>query len=96
MPRPRIRHARAASRLGARLGPPFDEGIGGPGGWILLDEPELHFGEDVLGLSRPYHSSSLCSGPREVAALVRDSTRASARGGSLGRHVGCVVGGKAA
>ncbi|NOK23465.1 Uma2 family endonuclease, partial [Corallococcus carmarthensis] len=21
---------------------------GGPGGWTLLDEPELHFGEDVL------------------------------------------------
>jgi Uma2 family endonuclease len=48
MPRPRVRHARAATRLGARLGPPFDEGEGGPGGWIFLDEPELHLGDDVL------------------------------------------------
>jgi Uma2 family endonuclease len=47
-PRPRLRHVRAATRLGARLGPPFDDGIGGPGGWVLLDEPELHFQEDVL------------------------------------------------
>ena len=44
--RPRVRHSRAASRLAARLGPPFDEGIGGPGGWILLLEPELHLGPD--------------------------------------------------
>ena len=38
-PRPRIRHARAASRLGVSLGPAFDRGHPGPGGWILLDEP---------------------------------------------------------
>lgn len=44
--RPRTRHARASSRLGQRLGGPFDEGIGGPGGWLLLDEPELHLGPD--------------------------------------------------
>lgn len=47
-PRPRIRHARAASRLGVSLGPAFDRGHPGPGGWILLDEPELHLGRDVL------------------------------------------------
>jgi len=23
-------------------------GVGGPGGWWILDEPELHFGNDVL------------------------------------------------
>jgi len=43
MPRPAFRHARASSRLGAELDGPFDRGKGGPGGWILLDEPELHF-----------------------------------------------------
>jgi Uma2 family endonuclease len=48
MPRPRVRHARAATRLGTGLGPPFDEGRGGPGGWIFLHEPELHLAEDVL------------------------------------------------
>ena len=42
--RPRVRHARSASRLGARLSWPFDEGIDGPGGWVILDEPEVHLG----------------------------------------------------
>jgi Uma2 family endonuclease len=47
-PRPASRHARAASKLGGALDGPFDQGQGGPGGWILLDEPELHLAEDVL------------------------------------------------
>ncbi len=51
-PRPAPRHARVASRLGADLDGPFDRGRGGPGGWVILDEPELHFGrepdEDIL------------------------------------------------
>jgi Uma2 family endonuclease len=47
-PRPAAAHARAASRLGVELGGPFDRGRGGPGGWILLDEPELHLHGDVL------------------------------------------------
>jgi Uma2 family endonuclease len=47
-PRPALAHARAASRLGIDLGGPFDRGKGGPGGWILLDEPELHLHGDVL------------------------------------------------
>ncbi|HEY2511597.1 MAG TPA: Uma2 family endonuclease [Polyangiaceae bacterium] len=47
-PRPAARHARAASVLGIELGAPFDRGKGGPGGWILLDEPELHLHGDVL------------------------------------------------
>ncbi|MGH7435270.1 MAG: Uma2 family endonuclease [Polyangiaceae bacterium] len=47
-PRPSSLHARASSRLGAELTGPFDRGRGGPGGWILLDEPELHLHGDVL------------------------------------------------
>ena len=49
-PRPSPRHAHASSVLGEELGPPFRRGRGGPGGWILLDEPELHLGPrtDVL------------------------------------------------
>ena len=47
-PRPASPHARAASRLGMDLGGPFDRGRGGPGGWVILYEPELHFGQDVL------------------------------------------------
>jgi Uma2 family endonuclease len=27
---------------------PFQRGRGGPGGWLILDEPELHFGGDVV------------------------------------------------
>ncbi len=48
MPRPRIRHASASSNLGIKLGAPFQFGNGGPGGWIFLDEPELHLGDDVV------------------------------------------------
>ncbi|MEZ4222349.1 MAG: Uma2 family endonuclease [Polyangiaceae bacterium] len=47
-PRPAKPHAAAASALGEELGPPFKRGRGGPGGWILLDEPELHLGADVV------------------------------------------------
>lgn len=46
-PRPAPRHARASSRLGALLGSAFDFGDGGPGGWVILDEPELHLGAEV-------------------------------------------------
>lgn len=47
-PRPAMPHAAAASALGEELGPPFKRGKGGPGGWIILDEPEIHLGGDVL------------------------------------------------
>jgi hypothetical protein len=47
-PRPASRHARVTSALGGVLVGPFDQGVGGPGGWIILDEPELHFGGHVL------------------------------------------------
>lgn len=47
-PRPAPRHAAATSALGEELGPPFKRGKGGPGGWWILDEPELHFGADAV------------------------------------------------
>ena len=47
-PRPAPRYARASSRLGAELDGPFDRGRGGPGGWIILDEPELHLDPHVV------------------------------------------------
>ena len=47
-PRPAMSHALAGSSLGVELGGPFQRGRGGPGGWWIIDEPELHFGEDVL------------------------------------------------
>lgn len=49
MPRPAPRHAYSASVLGGELHGPFSRGRGGgPGGWLILDEPELHFGDDIL------------------------------------------------
>jgi len=48
-PRPAPRHARAYSSLGIKIGGPFDHGDeGGPGGWWILDEPELHLDSDIL------------------------------------------------
>ena len=47
-PRPATPAAAAATVLGEELGPPFHRGRGGPGGWLILREPELHLGEDIL------------------------------------------------
>ena len=47
-PRPAPRHADASSGLGGALRGPFDRGRGGPGGWRILDEPELHLASDVV------------------------------------------------
>jgi Uma2 family endonuclease len=47
-PRPAPRHADASSGIGGVLRGPFDRGRGGPGGWRILFEPELHLGADVL------------------------------------------------
>jgi Uma2 family endonuclease len=47
-PRPGPSHAIAGSALSGSLVPPFQFGDGGPGGWWILYEPELHLGEDVL------------------------------------------------
>ncbi|MEE7503615.1 Uma2 family endonuclease [Methylobacterium sp. C33D] len=47
-PRPRPRHAGAAVRLGGELDLTFSRGRGGPGGWIILIEPELHLGSQIV------------------------------------------------
>lgn len=47
-PRPVPRHAMAAGQTLVELGGPFDRGRGGPGGWIILPEPELHLGPHVV------------------------------------------------
>ena len=48
-PRPAPRHSRASSKLGGYLDGPFDSiKKGGPGGWIILDEPELHLESHIL------------------------------------------------
>jgi Uma2 family endonuclease len=47
-PRPAPRHALAGSAIGILIGPPYHMGRGGPGGWWILPEPELHLHSDVL------------------------------------------------
>lgn len=47
-PRPAAPHLRSATALTGELSGPFDRGRGGPGGWVLLAEPELHLGADVV------------------------------------------------
>lgn len=41
-PRPASPHALAATALGSDLHGTFQRGKGGPGGWVILFEPELH------------------------------------------------------
>ena len=47
-PRPAMGHAHFTSRLLGRLTNPFALGEGGPGGWWLFNEPELHLGRDIV------------------------------------------------
>lgn len=48
LPRPRPKHVRAASVLGARLLRAFDwDTDDGPGGWVILHEPELRLGDEI-------------------------------------------------
>ncbi|MEW5963410.1 MAG: Uma2 family endonuclease [Pseudomonadota bacterium] len=83
-PRPAPRHARAASTLGVELGGPFVRGRGGPGGWVILDEPELHLGPHVVvselaGWRRGYMPKRTATAffempPDGIAAILSPST----------------------
>ncbi len=46
-PRPAGPHAAAKAAISANIGPPFHFGRGGPGGWWILPEPEIHFIRDT-------------------------------------------------
>ena len=47
-PRPAPRHALASSSMGSELISSFHKGRGGPGGWWILFEPEVHLGPHIL------------------------------------------------
>jgi Uma2 family endonuclease len=47
-PRPSGAHGDASSVLGMCIGYLYRLGRGGPGGWWIVDEPELHLGKNVL------------------------------------------------
>jgi Uma2 family endonuclease len=42
-PQPAGPHNRFVSALGMDIGSAYDRGRGGPGGWWIVDEPEIHF-----------------------------------------------------
>lgn len=93
-PRPAPPHAVAATALGEELGPPFKRGKGGPGGWVLLDEPELHLGADILvpdlgGWRRermpeiPFEKAYFELAPDWVCEVLSKSTAATDRSDKL-------------
>lgn len=47
-PRPSLVHGVASSAIMEELGPPFKRGRGGPGGWMIIVEPEIHLSRDVV------------------------------------------------
>ena len=47
-PRPAPPHALASSSRQGDLSSAFQLGRGGPGGWWIIFEPELHLGEDIV------------------------------------------------
>ena len=47
-PRPGLHHAAAAAAVHGKLWSRFDDGERGPGGWVVLSEPELHLGDAVV------------------------------------------------
>jgi Uma2 family endonuclease len=96
MPRPARSHTNTASLLGGELHGPFRRGQGGPGGWVILDDPELHLGPkpdklvpDLAGWRRERMPDAL--GPSDapphydivpdwVCEILSQSTEATDRG----------------
>ncbi len=48
MPRPSFRHSNVVGGISDEIRIPFQRGKGGPGGWIILFEPEIFLGGDIL------------------------------------------------
>lgn len=93
-PRPTPKHAQAATTLAEELGPPFKRGRGGPGGWLILYEPELHLGPhvvvpDLAGWRRtrmpemPVDKAYFDLAPDWVCEVLSPSTAALDRGDKL-------------
>jgi Uma2 family endonuclease len=92
-PRPAPKHASAQSALSAKLGNPFQFGVGGPGGWIFMIEPELHLGPhvvvpDVAGwraerLSAPLETAWVDIAPDWLCEILSPSTETIDRGHKL-------------
>lgn len=92
-PRPAMRHQHVATMLTIELGPPFQHGKGGPGGWWLLYEPEVHLSDDVLvpdlaawrleRLEKIRNEAYMTQAPHWVCEIVSPSTQTLDRGQKL-------------
>ena len=90
-PRPALPHANAASTLLSEIHGAFHRK--GPGGWVILFEPELHFGHDVLvpdlagwrraGLPNVPPDAYLTLAPDWICEVLSTSTEALDRGQKL-------------
>lgn len=86
MGRPRAAHVNVHCNLVADLDGPFRRGRGGPGGWIILAEPELHLGRrpdrlapDLAGWRRERltelpDNAAFTLAPDWVCEILSDST----------------------
>lgn len=93
-PRPAVPHAFSASALGVFLGGPFGFGINGPGGWIILRQPELHFDRDVLvpdlagwrreRMPEPPSTAAITLPPDWVCEVLSPSTESTDRSRKMG------------
>lgn len=101
LPRPRPRHAFSAGSLADELIGPFQKGRGGPGGWWILPEPELHLDApgapidpDLAGWRRETlpvlpDDAAITVPPDWVCEVLSPSTEAYDRGPKMetyGRH----------
>ncbi len=90
-PRPTLVHSYAHTSLGAGLRHSFGRGGGnGDGGWLILFEPELHLGEDILvpdiagwrreRMPAPPDTAYATVAPDWVCEILSASTRALDQG----------------
>ncbi len=86
MTRPRFRHQRASASLLRGLGPPFDDGRDGPGGWWILPEPGIElpgspeFSPDLAGWRRerlavPAWDAAIKVVPDWIGEILSPTTR---------------------
>ncbi len=83
-PHPAPRHQHTAAMLTAEIVPPFQHGNGGPGGWWLMYEPEIHLNDDVLvpdlagwrrdRLSKIGDKAHMTQAPQWVCEILSPST----------------------
>jgi len=92
-PRPSLPHQVAESELDRELGGPFQRGRGGPGGWVILVEPEVRMGghavaPDLAGWRRERmpeipRAAHATIAPDWVCEIASTSTAAYDRGAKL-------------